>query len=76
MSAKSNIKTEKTLKKNGFLSFFKEVKAEVKRITWPTKNETKKALVAVVIFMLIYAILVGGLDAIFKTLLKLILNLK
>ena len=37
--AKSN-----AAKKGGVFKFFREVKAEVKRITWPSKNETKKAL--------------------------------
>lgn len=76
MSAKSNAKTEKATKNNGLVSFFREVKAEVKRITWPSKDETKKALVAVLIFTLIYILLVGGLDFIFKNLFKMILNLK
>lgn len=76
MSAKSNAKTEKAIKSNGLVSFFREVKAEVKRITWPSKDETKKALIAVLIFTLIYTLLVGGLDFIFKNLFKMILNLK
>jgi preprotein translocase subunit SecE len=76
MSATSNTKTEKVMKKNGLFSFLREVKAEVKRITWPSKDETKKALIAVVIFTLIYIMLVGGLDFIFKNLFKIILNLK
>ena len=76
MSAKSNAKTEKAIKKNALISFFREVKAEVKRITWPSKDETKKALIAVVIFTLIYIVLVGGLDFIFNNLFKIILKLK
>lgn len=76
MSAKSNSKTEKAVKKNSFFGFFREVKAEVKRITWPSKDETKKALIAVIVFALIYIVLVGGLDFIFKNLFEIILKLK
>ena len=76
MSAKNEIKTEKTVKKNSLFSFFREVKAEVKRITWPSKDETKKAFVAVVIFTLIYIVLVSGFDFIFKNLFEMILKLK
>ena len=36
MSAKKEVKTEKAVKKNGLVGFFREVKAEVKRITWPS----------------------------------------
>jgi preprotein translocase subunit SecE len=73
MSAKGNVKTEKG---NGIIVFFREVKAEVKKITWPSKDETKKAFIAVVVFTLLYTILVGGLDFIFSSLFKIILNLK
>ena len=59
----------------GIFKFFREVKAEVKRITWPSKNETKKALIAVGVVVLIYLILVGGLDLIFTNLFKFIFNL-
>jgi preprotein translocase subunit SecE len=73
MSEKNNTKTGKAVQKN---SFFRDVKAEVKIITWPSKNETKKSLVAVLIFTLIYIILVGGLDFVFKNLFAMILKLK
>lgn len=76
MSVKNNAKTEKTIKNNGLTVFFIEVKAELKRITWPSKDETKKAFIAVVIFTLMYTILVGGLDFIFENLFKIILKLK
>ena len=76
MSAKNEAKTEKAVKKNGLFGFFREVKAEVKRITWPSKDETKKEFVEVVIFTLIYILLVGGLDFIFKNLFEIILKLK
>ena len=76
MSAKNIAKTEKTIKNNGLVVFFREVKAEVKRITWPSKDETKKAFIAVIVFTLMYTILVGGLDFIFENLFKIILKLK
>lgn len=76
MSAKNNAKTEKTIKNNGLFSFFREVKVEVKRITWPSKDETKKAFIAVIVFTLMYTILVGGLDSIFQSLFNMILKLK
>ena len=76
MSVKNDAKTEKTTKNNGLFGFFREVKAEVKRITWPSKDETKKAFIAVIVFTLMYTILVGGLDFIFENLFKIILKLK
>jgi preprotein translocase subunit SecE len=75
MSAKNDVKTEKAAN-NGMIGFFREVKAEVKKITWPSKDETKKAFIAVIVFTLMYTILVGGLDSIFSNLFKIILNMK
>lgn len=75
MSAKNDAKTEKAAN-NGVIGFFREVKAEVKKITWPSKDETKKAFIAVIVFTLMYTILVGGLDSIFSNLFKIILNMK
>ena len=69
--AKSN-----AAKKGGIFKFFREVKAEVKRITWPSKNDTKKALIAVDVVVLIYIVLVGGLDYIFQNLFEFIFKLK
>ena len=72
MTGKKNNKS----KKNGILKFFGGVKAEVKKITWPTKIEAKKALVSLAVVAGIYLILVGGLDFIFQNLFEVILNLK
>ncbi|MBW6410365.1 preprotein translocase subunit SecE [Clostridium weizhouense] len=76
MSVSNSVKTKETAKKSSLFGFFREVKAEVKRITWPSKDETKKAFIAVVIFGIIYIILVGGLDFIFKNLFEMIFNIK
>ena len=72
----SNIKSKDATKKGGILNFFKGVKAEIKRITWPSFEHTKKAFIAVIVFTLMYTILVGGLDSIFSNLFKMILNMK
>ena len=76
MTGKNGIKSKNATKKNGILTFLKEVKAEVKKISWPTKDNTKKAFVAVAIFSLGYMILIGGLDYIFQNLFEAILKLK
>ncbi|NLL31406.1 MAG: preprotein translocase subunit SecE [Clostridiales bacterium] len=77
MAVKENVNlTKNTPNKGGVLKFFREVKAEVKRITWPSKNETKKALIAVGVVILIYIVLVGGLDYIFQNLFEWFLKLK
>ena len=76
MAIKEGVKTKSNSEKNSIAKFFREIKAEVKRITWPSKADTKKALIAVGVVALIYIVLVGGLDYIFSSLFKLIFNLK
>lgn len=77
MAVKENVNlTKNSPSKGGIFKFFREVKAEVKRITWPSKNDTKKALIAVDVVVLIYIVLVGGLDYIFQNLFEFIFKLK
>ena len=76
MAVKENVNIKsKSSENNNHFKFFKEMKAEVKSITWPSKDDTKKALIAVGVVVLIYLILVGGLDLIFTNLFKFIFNL-
>ena len=74
--AGKTISIENNANKGGVLNFFKGLKAEVKIITWPSKEETKKALIAVAVVTLVYVILVGGFDYIFQNLFEAILKLK
>ena len=73
MSGKQNVKESK---KFGLTKFFREVKAEVKRITWPSKEDTKKNLIAVLVFAAIFILVVGSMDFIFKNLFDLVFGLK
>lgn len=76
MSAKSNVQPKKAAKRNPLVDFFGGVKSELKKIIWPSKDETKKAFIAVLVFSLIFIILVGGFDFIFKHLFQLLMKLK
>ncbi|MGL5353288.1 MAG: preprotein translocase subunit SecE [Clostridium sp.] len=77
MAVKETAKLNTTSSKNGgIMKFFREVKSEITRISWPSKNDTKKALIAVGVVGLIYMILVGGLDYISQSLFELIFKLK
>ena len=50
--------------------FFKDVKVEMKKVTWPTRNETfNKTLIVIVIFI-VAAVILGGLDAIFTWIMR------
>lgn len=47
------------------VKFIKEVIAELKKVTWPTREETVKLTAVVIALSLIVAFFVGSLDALF-----------
>lgn len=52
------------------VTFFKEVRREMKRVNWPTKKETLRYTLIVIGGAAVVAAILGGLDFIFTTLLK------
>lgn len=52
--------------------FLKEMKAEIKRITWPPRNQIKKSTIVVLLFCCIYAAAIGLMDYGFNSLYRLI----
>jgi len=55
---------------NRITTFLKEVKVELKKVNWPTKQETTKYTLIVIGVSLAVAIFLGGLDFIFTWLLE------
>ena len=49
--------------------FLKESRIELKKVTWPTREETIRYTMAVIVISLALAALLGGADFIFKALL-------
>jgi preprotein translocase subunit SecE len=72
MAVNGNVKETIKPKVNVFQKAYREMKAEVKRITWASKKDTKKATAAVLTFCVIYVVIVGILDFGFSNLFKLI----
>ena len=51
-------------------TFLKEVKVEMKKVNWPTKKETLRYTLIVIGVSLVVALYLGGIDAIFTSLLN------
>jgi preprotein translocase subunit SecE len=65
---KDNKKTKtkaKTNKNKSKKSFVAEVKAELKKVKWPAKDEMIKYSVAVIAFIVVFGLYFYGLDAFF-----------
>lgn len=44
------------------IRFFKDVWGEIKKVTWPTRTDLFKTTFAVIIFIAIFAVIVGLMD--------------
>jgi len=54
---------EKLLKRVG--QFLTDIKSELKKVTWPNKNDLKKTTIAVVVSSILFGIYLFGVDQIF-----------
>ena len=52
------------------ITFLKEVKLEIKKVNWPTKDETIRYTLIVIGISVAVAAFLGGLDFLFTTLLN------
>jgi len=54
--------------------FFEQSKVELKKVTWPTRQETVRTSVAVLVFSLVMALYLGVVDMILSRVVALILS--
>ena len=54
----------------GITNFLKDVKLELSRVNWPTKEQTIKYTAAVVVLSLVIAGFLGALDIVFTYILN------
>ena len=59
-------------KKTGLIKFFRETKAELKKVSWPTKSQLIHNTLIIVAFILIATIILAILDVGFSWLFSLI----
>ena len=55
-------------------NFIKEVVAELKKVTWPTREETIKLTVIVIVISILVGAFIGGLDSLFLSAQKLLIK--
>ena len=51
------------------MQYLSSVKAELSRVTWPTRQESYQLTLVIIIFSLVVGLYVGGLDLLFTNLL-------
>ena len=52
------------------ITFLKDVKSELKKVTWPTKQEATKHTITVIAVSIIAAAFLGGIDFLFNYLIE------
>ena len=57
------------------VEFFKQVRTEVKKVTWPTRKETTQSAVAVFIMVLIASLFLFTADQLIAWVIRMVLGL-
>ena len=47
-------------------AFLRDVRNELRKVTWPTFDELKKATTVIVIFVMVLGVMIGLMDAFFQ----------
>ncbi len=55
---------------NKVLSFISEIKVELQKTTWPSRNEVVGAMIIVCILTFVYAVILGSMDFFFNYLIN------
>lgn len=55
-------------------NYFKDVKAEMKKVVWPTFDKIKKNTITVLVYVLVVGAVICGLDLLFTWLMQLFIT--
>jgi len=64
--SKSSTVTTTTREENALVRYFKETRAELRKVSWPTREETRILTTIIVIVTVTMAIFLGLLDYLFQ----------
>lgn len=75
--AEKVVKKENFFKRFGkaFVRFFRDTKGEMKKVVWPSRKQVLNNFLIVVMFVIIAAIVIFSLDAIFSFIFKSLIGL-
>lgn len=66
----TSFQQEKALTMNKIIAFIREVKAEIKKVSWPSRDELVGSTIIVCILVLIVAVILGIMDSVFSYFIK------
>lgn len=56
----------------GLMEYLRETRRELTKVNWPTRSQTVKSTLIVVVFSILVALYLGALDALFRYVWKLL----
>lgn len=56
-------------------TFVEEVQVEMRRVTWPDREQLRNATIVILIFVIILAFIIGGMDAVFSWFVRTLVSL-
>jgi preprotein translocase subunit SecE len=59
-------KTEKEPRENGIVRTFREVRSEMKKVVWPTREETTRLTIVVIAISVVISVILFTADAVFQ----------
>jgi len=59
---------------NKVKSFLYSVRAELKKVSWPTRSEIIKSTIIVLVAIIVFSIIIGGIDIVFLQILRIFLG--
>ena len=57
------------------VDFFREVNEQVRKVTWPDREQLKSSTGVIIAFMLLVALVILGMDTVVRTVLDLLVSL-
>jgi preprotein translocase subunit SecE len=61
--------------KKGLVNFLKETRLETKKVSWPTRTEVTSSTLVILIIMVFFGFLIGGMDSILAQTVKYLLQM-
>jgi preprotein translocase subunit SecE len=61
-------KTEKEPRENAIVRTFREVRSEMKKVVWPTREETIRLTIVVIAISVVISVILFASDAVFQIL--------
>ena len=56
-------------------TFVEEVQVEMRRVTWPDREQLRNATIVILIFVIILAFIIGAMDSVFSWLVRTLVGL-